>query len=165
MTAQTQSKSPSPGLGTWKLHSLRSASRNQSPYLPDHSWQVLYDVLILDADNSESQVRECLVSLGIIFLLLFMDASIQFNDQSGLMAIKICNETRDYLLPSEMDSQLVPAQFFPQKFFCRSHFSALVSPFSLFENGEMPEGQRGRARASFTLVTLWPGMMFFIGIL
>ncbi len=42
-----------------------------------------------------------------------MDVSIHFNDQCRLVTVKVNDEPCDDLLPSEMDSQLIRAQFLP----------------------------------------------------
>lgn len=50
-----------------------------------------------------------------------MDIPINFNDQCCFVAVKIDNKSRDDLLSSEVDSQLVSSQFLPKHFLGRRH--------------------------------------------
>ena len=45
-----------------------------------------------------------------------MDVSIQFDDQSRFVTVKIHDEPSDDLLSSEMDSRLIHTQFLPENF-------------------------------------------------
>lgn len=53
-----------------------------------------------------------------------MDVAIHFNDQRRLVTVEVNDEACDDLLPPEMDSQLVAAQFLPEDFLSRCHVTA-----------------------------------------
>ncbi len=62
--------------------------------------------------------------LFIFLFLQIVDIAIHFNNQPRLMTIKVDNESLNDLLSPKADSQLLGADFLPQKFFSRSHFAA-----------------------------------------
>jgi hypothetical protein len=84
-------------------------NHNQFANLPHHSGQVLHNLLILKADNPQPHLTQNLLPSGIFFLLQIMDVSIHFKDQPRFVTVKVNDESRDDLLPPEMDSQLIRA--------------------------------------------------------
>lgn len=80
-----------------------------------------------------------------------MDIPIDLHNQRRLVTVKVNDKSLNDLLPSEMDAQLVRPPKVPEggnssyKIFSAGVISRRLSLFSLFENGEMSEGQRGGA--------------------
>jgi len=61
-------------------------------------------IVICYSQNSKSFASKYLIPKSIFCFLVFMDRTIDFNDQRGSMTIEICNVTVNYLLASEMPS-------------------------------------------------------------
>src|SRR3990172_7721410 len=88
-----------------------------------------------------------------------MDVSIHFNDQPRLVTITVNDAVLRHLHQHASAGvtccllKWTPS-LFPrsscQRIFSAGVMSRRLSPFSFFENGEMSEGQRGRARWSFS---------------
>jgi len=69
-------------------------------------------------DNFQSQAIQYLVSLLIIFNLSGVNFTVQFDPQSGFMAVEIDDQSGNYLLPAEMQaSETVRPQPLPEDFF------------------------------------------------
>lgn len=61
-------------------------------------------------------------------IFVLMDFAIHFDDQIGGVTIKIDNKPCDDLMPAEMNTQFIRADFVPQDCFGVSHVAAF-SPY------------------------------------
>lgn len=63
----------------------------------------------------------------LVILLSFMNAAVDFDHQTYLVAVKVCNETMNDLLPLKVQSaDLIFTNHIPETFFCQSHLLAEI---------------------------------------
>jgi hypothetical protein len=80
--------------------------------------------IILESDSGYSTGPKHRLAMSIVLycLRIFMYPTVNFNNDLGLLAIKIRNEAFDYLLASKFESTAFPvSQMFPKKGFRRRH--------------------------------------------
>jgi len=86
---------------------------------------VSHHLIIPESDNNpQPQLRQHLLPPSIFFLLQIVDISIHLHNQRRLVTVKVNDKSRNDLLSSEMDSQLICSQFLPQNLLGRSHLAA-----------------------------------------
>ena len=80
------------------------------------------NLFVFNTNDSEIETFKDLVAFLVVFDLIFVNSTIYFNNQSGLVAVKVHDESLNNLLSPEMKSpktilpQILPEQFF---FFCQ----------------------------------------------
>ncbi len=92
--------------------------------LPHHRGHVPHDLIILESDNSQPQLAQNLFPPDIFLLLQVVDIAIDFNNQRGLVTIKVNDKSLNDLLSPKADSQLLSAYFLPKNFLSRCHLAA-----------------------------------------
>ena len=63
--------------------------------------------------SPQPQIRQRLFPSGVFLPLQIVDISVYFNDQRGLVTIKVDDESLNDLLPPKVDSQLIRPKFIP----------------------------------------------------
>ena len=123
--------------------------QNQILDLPHDLRQVLWNLIIPKADNSQSQLTQRLFSLRAFFLMQIMDFPIDLDNQHCLVTIKVDDKSSNDLslalpviclanqagVPPKMDTQLIRPQFMPhasrsfQQESCRAEVLSHVGVF------------------------------------
>lgn len=95
-------------------------------YRCQNIFDIFKDLLLAEAQNSESKLGKCCLAIAIIFVLSLVNLSIHFDHQPGGLAVKIDDITSNDLLTAEMPAiQAVCAQACPKRFFCFGHAASV----------------------------------------
>ena len=79
-------------------------------------------LLVGEAYGSQPALVENVISLLVGIDLLLVDRAIHFDDQGGLVTVKVDNEAVDHLLAAKVPTRQLPAaQFPPQNSFRLGH--------------------------------------------
>ena len=89
---------------------------------PDVKQQIVTAIHVMEKAAESGERR---VACGVVFDLYIVNTAIDFNDDTGGMAVEVSDEAVDDLLPAEVKAgELARSQVRPQKAFRGRHFPA-----------------------------------------
>ncbi len=89
-----------------------------------NAFNVVHNIAIPKADDLVTKRLQIPCSFLVIFFLLQMLTSIEFDDELGFGGAKIWNIFSNGVLPSEIDAKFIPAQVRPELSFSGRGFLA-----------------------------------------